>query len=458
MIFKDLNLIEPILKAIEYEKYETPTPIQEQAIPPILDQRDLLGCAQTGTGKTAAFAMPIIQLLCTGTFQKKAGPIRTLVLTPTRELAMQIMESFAAYGRFTSLKYCVIFGGVAQKPQTDQLKSGVDILIATPGRLLDLINQKYIDLSNIKYFVLDEADRMLDMGFGHDVKRIIKLLPQKRQTLLFSATMPGEIAQLADSLLTDPVKVSVTPVSSTVDIIAQSVYFVEKKDKRDLLIHLLKDRTIDSVLVFTRTKHGADRVAKTLVKAGIKTQAIHGDKSQGARQIALNSFKEKKIRVLVATDIAARGIDVERLSHVINFDLPDSPETYVHRIGRTGRAGQEGVSISFCDEEEKKYLKGIEKLIAKNIPVIEKHLYSVVNSTPVPASNTDRSITHRKPKQKGNSDRPVRSNQSDEVKKSRVKNYSQFNTRNRKQTNKTVLNNKVSEGKTAKDIIIRKNI
>ena len=468
MIFKDLNLIEPILKAIEYEKYEIPTPIQQQAIPPILDQRDLLGCAQTGTGKTAAFAMPIIQLLSTETLKNKARPIRALILTPTRELAMQIMESFAAYGRFTLLKYCVIFGGVAQKPQTDQLKSGVDILIATPGRLLDLINQKYIDLSDIKYFVLDEADRMLDMGFGHDVRRIIKLLPQKRQTLLFSATMPGEIAQLADSLLNNPVKVSVTPVSSTVDTISQSVYFVEKKDKRALLIHLLKDKTIDSVLVFTRTKHGADRVAKTLVKAGIKAQAIHGDKSQGARQMALNSFKEKKIRVLVATDIAARGIDVDRLSHVINFDLPDSPETYVHRIGRTGRAGQEGASISFCDEEEKKYLKGIEKLISKNIPVIEEHKYSMVNSTPSVVKNVDRRMTHRKPEPKGNAEKPVKSDLSNEVKKSKVKNHFHANTRNNKQANKAlsdnkgsgnkVSGNKVSGNKPAKNINIHKNI
>lgn len=390
MIFRELNLIEPILKAIEYEKYENPTPIQEQAIPPILQGRDLLGCAQTGTGKTAAFAMPIIQLLSgEPILKKKVRPIRALILTPTRELAVQIMESFAAYGRYTALNFCVVFGGVAQKPQTDQLQAGVDILIATPGRLLDLINQKYIDLQYVKCFVLDEADRMLDMGFGQDVKKVIRLLPQKRQTLLFSATMPEEIEKLANNLLTDPIKVSVTPVSSTVDTITQSIYFVDKKDKRSLLINILKDKAIESVLVFTRTKHGADRVTKTLVKAGIKAQAIHGDKSQGARQYALNSFKEKKIRVLVATDIAARGIDVDRLSHVINFDLPDSPETYVHRIGRTGRAGLDGVSISFCDQDEKKYLKGIEKLIAKKITIVENHKFSMKDDEPVTVKTTE---------------------------------------------------------------------
>lgn len=395
MIFKELNLMEPILKAIEYERYENPTPIQEQAIPPILEGRDLLGCAQTGTGKTAAFAMPIIQILSDEPINtKKVRPIRALILTPTRELAVQIMESFAAYGRFTNIKNCVVFGGVAQRPQTNQLQAGVDVLIATPGRLLDLINQKYIDLQYVKCFVLDEADRMLDMGFGQDVKKIIKLLPKKRQTLLFSATMPSEIEKLANALLTDPIKVSVTPVSSTVDTIEQFLYYVEKKDKRTLLVNILKDKAVESALVFTRTKHGADRVAKALVTAGIKTQAIHGDKSQGARQHALNSFKEKKIRVLVATDIAARGIDIDKLSHVFNFDLPDSPETYVHRIGRTGRAGLEGVSISFCDEDERKYLKGIEKLISKRIPVVENHKYSMRDSTPTTVKNAEKRIPH----------------------------------------------------------------
>ncbi|MHB8063056.1 MAG: DEAD/DEAH box helicase [Ruminiclostridium sp.] len=395
MLFKELNLIEPILKAVEYEKYEIPTPIQEQAIPPIIEGRDLLGCAQTGTGKTAAFAMPILQILSSEPInKKKVRPIRALILTPTRELAVQIMESFAAYGRFTDIKNCVVFGGVAQRPQTDKLQAGVDVLIATPGRLLDLINQKYIDLQYIKCFVLDEADRMLDMGFGQDVKKIIKLVPKNRQTLLFSATMPAEIEKLANNLLSDPVKVSVTPVSSTVDTIEQSVYFIDKKDKRTLLVNILKDKAIESALVFTRTKHGADRVAKALVTAGIKTQAIHGDKSQGARQYALNSFKEKKIRVLVATDIAARGIDIDKLSHVFNFDLPDSPETYVHRIGRTGRAGLEGVSITFCDEDEKKYLKGIEKLIGKKIPIVENHKFSMRESAPATVKGAEKRTPH----------------------------------------------------------------
>ncbi len=395
MLFNELNLLEPILKAIEYEKYENPTTIQEQAIPPILEGRDLLGCAQTGTGKTAAFAMPILQILsCEPVNKKKARPIRALILTPTRELAVQIMESFEAYGRFLDIKNCVVFGGVAQKPQTDKLQAGVDVLIATPGRLLDLINQKYIDLQHIKCFVLDEADRMLDMGFGQDVKKIIKLVPKTRQTLLFSATMPSEIEKLANNLLSDPMKVSVTPVSSTVDTIDQSVCFVSKKDKRNLLVSLLMDKSIESALVFTRTKHGADRVAKTLVGAGIKAQAIHGDKSQGARQYALSCFKEKKIRVMVATDIAARGIDIDKLSHVFNFDLPDSPETYVHRIGRTGRAGLNGVSISFCDEDETKYLKNIEKLICKKIPVIENHKFSIVNVVPTNKKIADKSTKH----------------------------------------------------------------
>ena len=395
MLFKELNLIEPILKAVEYEKYEIPTPIQEQAIPPILEGRDLLGCAQTGTGKTAAFAVPILQILSSEPINtKKVRPIRALILTPTRELAVQIMESFEAYGRYTNIKNCVVFGGVAQRPQTDKLQAGVDVLIATPGRLLDLINQKYIDLQYVKCFVLDEADRMLDMGFGQDVKKVIKLVPKNRQTLLFSATMPSEIEKLANNLLRDPVKVSVTPVSSTVDTIEQSVYFVDKKDKRTLLVSILKDKAVESALVFTRTKHGADRVAKALITAGIKTQAIHGDKSQGARQYALNSFKEKKIRVLVATDIAARGIDIDKLSHVFNFDLPDSPETYVHRIGRTGRAGLEGVSITFCDEDEKKYLKGVEKLIGKKISVVENHKFSMRDSAPTTVKSAEKRTPH----------------------------------------------------------------
>ena len=376
MSFENLKLIAPILKALKTEGYTEPTPIQEEAIPLILERKDLLGCAQTGTGKTAAFAMPILQILVQEPVSLKEKQfIKGLILTPTRELAIQIGDSFTAYGKHTGIRHTVIYGGVSQITQTDALKAGVDILIATPGRLLDLINQKFINLHHIKLFVLDEADRMLDMGFINDVKKIISLLPAKRQTLLFSATMPPEIAGLADSILTDPVKVAVTPVSSTVDSIEQFVYFVDKKDKKALLIYLLKDKTILSALVFTRTKHGADNVARALTKAGIHAESIHGDKSQTARQRALNSFKSKQTRVLVATDIAARGIDVEELSHVINFDLPNVPETYVHRIGRTGRAGLSGVALSFCNQEEKEYLKDIHKLIGKSIPVVDDHPY-----------------------------------------------------------------------------------
>lgn len=379
--FKKLQLIEPILKALENEGYTIPTPIQEQSIPIILQQRDLLGCAQTGTGKTAAFAIPILQLLNTGDRnQRTSKPIKALVLTPTRELAIQIQESFRSYGNHLPLKSLVIFGGVPQKPQTDALRAGVDILIATPGRLLDLINQQYISLRDISIFVLDEADRMLDMGFVHDVKKIITKLPQKKQTLFFSATMPPEIQRLANTILVNPAKVEVTPVSSTADTINQSIYFVEKHDKKLLLIHLLKDKTIDTALVFTRTKHGADKVAKELVRNGIRAEAIHGNKSQIARQRALQNFKNRQTRVLVATDIAARGIDVDDLGHVINFELPEVPETYVHRIGRTGRAGASGIALSFCDSEEKDLLRDIHKLIAKSIPVIKEHPYNMGSS------------------------------------------------------------------------------
>ena len=382
MIFENLKLIEPILKALKTEGYTNPTPIQEKAIPIILERKDLLGCAQTGTGKTAAFAIPILQILHgEKNHVQVRKTIRSLILTPTRELAIQIGESFTAYGRHTGIKHTVVFGGVPQRPQTDALRAGVEILIATPGRLLDLINQKYINLSHIDLFVLDEADRMLDMGFIHDVKKVIALLPAKRQTLFFSATMPAEISKLADSILVNPVKVAVTPVSSTVDTIEQGLYFVDKKDKKSLLIHLLKDRTIVTALVFTRTKHGADKVAKDLNNAGILADAIHGNKSQTARQRALANFKTRKTRVLVATDIAARGIDVEELSHVINFEIPNIAETYVHRIGRTGRAGLSGVALSFCDAEEKDYLRDIYKLISKSIPVIEDHPYHMSNTT-----------------------------------------------------------------------------
>ncbi|MBS7563994.1 DEAD/DEAH box helicase [Mucilaginibacter sp. Bleaf8] len=376
MLFQDLNLIEPILKALKTEGYTQPTPIQEQSIPIILQRKDLLGCAQTGTGKTAAFSIPLLQILHQERTQhKEQKTIKALILTPTRELAIQIDESLAAYGRHTGLKHMVIFGGVSQNPQTDALKRGVDILVATPGRLLDLMNQRFISLDHLKVLILDEADRMLDMGFVHDVKKIIAKVPAKRQTLFFSATMPPEIQQLANTILNKPEKVEVTPVSSTADTIRQEVFFVEKGDKKSLLNHILKDKSIETVLVFTRTKHGADKVVKDLSRAGITAEAIHGNKSQNARQRALTNFKNRTTRVLVATDIAARGIDVDDLTHVINFELPNVPETYVHRIGRTGRAGASGIALSFCDHEEKEFLKDIHKLIAKTIPVNEEHPY-----------------------------------------------------------------------------------
>jgi ATP-dependent RNA helicase RhlE len=376
MSFQDLNLIEPILRALKTEGYTIPTPIQDQSIPIILKNRDLLGCAQTGTGKTAAFAIPILQLLYQDRLQhKEQKTIKALILTPTRELAIQINESFAAYGRHTGLKHTVIFGGVSQNPQVDTLKRGIDILTATPGRLLDLMNQGYVHLGHIRMLVLDEADRMLDMGFVNDVKKIIAKVPAKRQTLFFSATMPNEIQQLANSILTNPEKVEVTPVSSTADTIQQEVYFVEKGDKRSLLTHILKDKSIQTALVFTRTKHGADKVVKDLIRVGITAEAIHGNKSQNARQRALTNFKNRTTRVLIATDIAARGIDIDDLTHVINYELPNIPETYVHRIGRTGRAGASGIAMSFCDAEELGFLKDIHKLIARQIPVNEAHPY-----------------------------------------------------------------------------------
>ena len=374
MSFKNLNLIEPILKALTTEGYITPTPIQQQGIPVVLEGKDLLGCAQTGTGKTAAFAIPILQNLYNNKHEERgAWNIKALILTPTRELAIQIDESFAAYGKHTGLKHLVVYGGVSQYHQTNSLRRGVDILIATPGRLLDLIEQRFISLQHIQMFVLDEADRMLDMGFIHDVKRIIAKLPAKRQTLFFSATLPQEISSLSKSILINPVRIEVTPASSTAEKVEQAVYFVEKNDKRSLLIHLLKDATIKSALVFARTKYGADKIAKELYRANIKVDAIHGNKSQAARQKALTDFKNGKIRVLVATDIAARGIDVDDLSHVINFELPNVAETYIHRIGRTGRAGLSGIALSFCDVEEREYLRDINKLITQNIPVIEDH-------------------------------------------------------------------------------------
>lgn len=375
MTFEQLELIEPIRKALEKEKYITPTPIQAEAIPIVLDGSDLLGCAQTGTGKTAAFSIPIIQKI-EEQFSIGCKPgIKALILTPTRELAIQIGESFTAYGRYTHVKHTVIFGGVGQKPQTDALEQGVDVLIATPGRLLDLFRQGFIRLKTLEYFVLDEADRMLDMGFIHDIRRILSLLPKRRQSLFFSATMPPEIERLAGKILHEPEKVEVTPASSTVDAIDQSVYFVEKMEKINLLKNLLEDSSLESVLVFTRTKYGAEKLARLLNKAGIGADAIHGDKGQVARQHALSSFKEHTLRVLIATDIAARGIDVDHLSHVINYELPNVPETYVHRIGRTGRAGRSGIAFSFCDVEEVPYLEDIQKLIGKEVPVAGGHMF-----------------------------------------------------------------------------------
>ncbi len=384
--FSELNLIEPLQKAVANEGYTIPTPIQAQAIPIILQGIDLLGVAQTGTGKTAAFSIPILQLLHnTHGFQRGKRNIKALIVTPTRELAIQIDESLAAYGKYTQLTHTVIFGGVKQGKQTDALRDGVDILVATPGRLLDLINQRFITLNHIEMFVLDEADRMLDMGFIHDIKKLLVLLPKKRQSLFFSATMPPDIQKLADTILYQPQKVEVTPVSSTADTIKQAVYFLDKNDKNALLMDILKDKTIETALVFTRTKHGADKVVKVLIKNGIKAEAIHGNKAQNARQRALENFKAKTTRVLVATDIASRGIDVDELAYVINFEIPNIPETYVHRIGRTGRAGANGTSYSFCDAEERVFLRDIQKLIGKQIPVITDHPYVTASVAPVEA-------------------------------------------------------------------------
>ncbi len=374
MTFSELNLAEPILRAIEAEKYTTPSPIQKQAIPHLLAGRDILGCAQTGTGKTAAFALPIIQAVYN---RPKAGKKRAptaLVLAPTRELAAQVAASFSSYGRFTGLKTVAIFGGVSQNPQATAIRNGVDVLVATPGRLMDLIRQRLCDLRHVDTLVLDEADHMLDLGFIHDVKAIVAMLPKKRQTLLFSATMPKAIASLAESVLDNPVNVAVTPVSSAVDTVTQSIYHVAKADKVRLLVKLLNTENMESTLVFSRTKHGADRICKMLHTAGITAKAIHGNKSQTARKDALAAFKKGKLGVLVATDIAARGIDINGLSHVVNFDLPEVPETYVHRIGRTGRAGRQGVAFAFCDPAERLLLRGIERLISKRITTADPGL------------------------------------------------------------------------------------
>lgn len=381
MLFENLKLIEPILQALKETGYTQPTPIQEQAIPIILNGKDILGCAQTGTGKTAAFAIPIIQILAP---QIRSKAIKALILTPTRELAIQIQENLETYSKFTNLRHVVVFGGVSQVPQVEKIKKGVDIIVATPGRLLDLMNQNWIKLNELQILVLDEADRMLDMGFVQDVKRIITKIPEKRQTLFFSATMPKEIMALANSILKNPEKVEVAPISSTAEKVEQIVFCVESANKRPLLAHLLKEKKIPSVLVFTRTKHGADKVVKDLLKIGVTAEAIHGNKSQNARQRALNNFKDGETRVLVATDIAARGIDIDNLSTVINYEIPNIPETYVHRIGRTGRAGASGIAYTFCDAEEQSYLKDIEKLIGKSVPKGNINPFTVTFTGPIP--------------------------------------------------------------------------
>ena len=385
MTFKDLKIIEPILKALQEEGYTHPTPIQEQAIPILFHRKDLLGCAQTGTGKTAAFTIPILQHLYNSKGDSKGKrKIKSLIVTPTRELAIQINESITSYGKYTGLKNVVIFGGVKQGGQTDALRRGTDILVATPGRLLDLISQGFISLQDIKYFVLDEADQMLDMGFIHDIKKIIAKLPFKRQSLFFSATMPPAIAELSTKILGDYERVTIKPKQATAEKVEQAVYFVSKPNKTKLLIHLIEENPDASILVFSRTKHGADKIVRLLTKAHIKSAAIHGNKSQGARQRALGNFKKGELNILIATDIAARGIDVEELSLVINYDLPNIPETYVHRIGRTGRAKASGIALSFCNQEEKAYLKDIQKLINQQIPLIEEHPFPLDENEEVP--------------------------------------------------------------------------
>jgi ATP-dependent RNA helicase RhlE len=381
MQFKELKIIEPILKALHEEEYTVPTSIQEKAIPLILDRNDVLGSAQTGTGKTAAFAIPILQHLFLNPQQQKGQlKIRALVITPTRELAIQIGESFSTYGKYTGIRNTVIFGGVTQGAQTNALKRGVDVLVATPGRLLDLMDQGYVRLNDVKYFVLDEADRMLDMGFIHDIRKILVKLPTKRQSLFFSATMPSSIVELSRKILNNPMKVEVSPVSSTADTLQQYLYYTNKSTKKDLLLHILKEKDIDQVLLFSRTKHGADKISKFLSQQEIRTSAIHGNKAQNHRQKVLKQFKDRELRVLVATDIAARGIDIDKLKYVINYDIPNIAETYVHRIGRAGRAGDEGISISICDPEENAFIKDIEKLIRQKIEIVNDNPYPQTES------------------------------------------------------------------------------
>ncbi len=376
MEFQKLGLIQPLFSTLQKKGYTDPTPVQEQAIPPMLAGKDILGCAQTGTGKTAAFALPILQLITKRKMQDKRTLIRALVLVPTRELAVQVSESFFSYGTQLRIKHAVVYGGVSQFPQVSKIRKGVDILIATPGRLLDLINQRHFNLSQIEHFVLDEADRMLDMGFLPDIKKVIALLPEKRQTVLFSATISKEIKKLTDSMLVNPMYIDITPESPTTDLVDQKIYYVKKDSKRFLLTHLLQDNDVTNAIVFTRTKYGADKVVKHLVKNGIKAEAIHGDKSQGARERSLRGFKKNALQVLVATDIASRGLDIAKLSHVINYEMPEQPETYVHRIGRTGRAGMPGKAVSFCANDEKPYLKSITKLINKKLDIVTAHPFA----------------------------------------------------------------------------------
>jgi len=426
MEFKDFDLIRNLQEAIDEIGYKTPTPIQQQAIPIILDEKDLVGTAQTGTGKTAAFAIPIINYLHKlVSNSKRVKRIRTLVLTPTRELAIQIGENFEAYGKYTKIKTLVIFGGVSQVPQVDALKEGMDVLVATPGRLLDLHKQGFIDLDHLHHLVLDEADLMLDMGFINDVKKIIKLSPENLQTLLFAATMPITIRELADTFLKNPKYVSVAPVSSAADIVKQKVYFTEKETKRKLLLHIIQSENLKNALIFTRTKGGADNVAKFLKKNNITAEAIHGDKSQNARQRVLNSFKNKEVDFLVATDVASRGIDIDSLPYVINYEIPNIPETFVHRIGRTGRAGNEGMAISFCGKDEKTYLQDIEKLIRKKIKVIEDHPFPWQdNAAKEQTQNTPKKdFRNSKPKNNQKSTSNKNSRKSDNSKKNKKRWY-----------------------------------
>jgi ATP-dependent RNA helicase RhlE len=400
MSFKSLNITDPILRSLNEEGYSNPTEIQSRAIPIALEGKDLLASAQTGTGKTAAFAIPVLQNLGANPQKRGQKKIRSLIVTPTRELAIQIDESFNNYGRYTGLNSTVVYGGVNQKRQVKQLNKGVDILTATPGRLLDLMNQGHISLSDVEIFVLDEADRMLDMGFIHDIKKIRKALPNKYQTLFFSATLPNSILKLANSLLHNPAKVEIEPESPTVDTITQGLYFVEKGNKKNLLLNILQDAGIESALVFTRTKRNANNVVKLLNKSNINAEAIHGNKSQSARQRALGNFKDQKTRVLVATDIAARGIDVDELKYVINYEVPNEPETYVHRIGRTGRAGADGTALSFVDSVERAYIRDIQKLIGKQIPVMEEHEFATVNGNSSGSQNNQRSSSQGRRKKR----------------------------------------------------------